>query len=988
MEEHADVILGHATTSVHPGGLIARGSAAEPIVFSGWSSGTPSAGIWPGLTMHKNADPETRLEHVRIEYAGQLQTSTSRDSTDGTCAPNEVGHAALEIDEFTPTAPFKSVEVANVAADALRIFGSQIAIDDFIIVRPGTGGGCGDAIEVSHGSSARVTNSSITGGIEATSDMLGLVFAGNEYSIYTGQGAGQHRVHANLVGALLDASNTIIPAGGTLPKPIIVEPGTVSRSAIWPNDVKYTVRGDVVVAGPASPFLMLEEDLEWTFSVNNTNATGRLIVGSANPLHPGGLIAIAPNDESDIYLHGTSINRFGGISFLASAIPGSTLRNVRIDTPTIGVTFDGHQGEIVLENSEIQNPRGPGATATGDGILVRNASPRIVGNTISTTLSQTDDGIDCIGMGAQPVIRGNELSSINGGSSGTGNDRKIGISLRCNAIVEQNSISGFHYAIRVDEDAGLFPTTAVVRNNSIDDDLNGTSFGNNSSGPIDARLNWWGQLTGPIDLDNSGEGATTLYNPWLAEPASMDTPSALQAAVNPELFPGVASGTDFVVRFPQAMNWFIDTGTGSPLTLTFSGSGQNVDQAWSGLGNGNYQFEVRGATQAGAVAFTKIRGTLEVNDVLPEARIDAPDHLVVAAAGDAVAISGEVDSAAVSYALEVAEGYSQGFSSSSPGYALLASGTAGTGAVQSLASWNTTGLAAGAYTVRLRVTGAGGTTTDSSSVLILSAKLPVASVPGISPNGDQVLDKVNVSSTITMDSNWTLDVLNGSGGVVKSTSGTGRVVNYDWAGDLTAGGPAPDGPYRFRVTATEPNSAKTVSATSTATTTVDLTAPTASISAPTLGTPIVGYGPITVTGSAGDSGGCSYSLSVGAGESPVAYTPVATGSCPKTAEGLGVLPGDSATYAEYDEGLGRIKLRVVDQVGNAAEIGQVVQFDRLRVDNLSIAPEVFNPESGAQAAISFELNRDVLGVTLQVLVEATRGNRSPNDVLPVDLLIA
>lgn len=967
MEQHADIILGHKDNDNHSGGLVARGTAVQPIVFSGWSTGTPSAGIWPGVTMHKNADPGTRLEHVRIEFAGQDQTSTSRDSVNSnpSCgSTSEVGHASLEIDEFTPAEPFGNVVIQNYRADAVRVFGSGAIFDAFDIQGPTTAG-CGEGFEISDGSRVVVRSSQITGGVQANSDMPDVRFEGVTFRAY----GTQHDLHANVVGRVVDPEAATYQFQGSSPR-VTVRSGTISRSAIWPGPFRYRVSGDVIVAGPETPILMLGDEVEWFASKipAQSGLQGALIIGSTDLGQPGGLVAIAESQETEIEFNDNAFGNFTGISFLPSALPGSIVKYARIENPggVAGVIFNGHAGEITLENSRVVNP-------TGDGIRIENASPRLVGNTISTTLAGTDDAIDCIGMGSEPVIRGNTLTSINGGSNGTGN-LKLGVRLQCNGQLEYNTIAGFHRGIQaLGDSSAIPPTTAVIRNNHIEDAANGAPIGNLSAGQIDARLNWWGSATSPVTTGGVDSGEV-VHNPWLGEVPNINAPAALRAAVNPWLFPGTASGTDFVMNFPLAMNWFIDIGTGIPLTPTFSGTGLNVNQSWNGLGNGNYQFEVRGATQAGAVAFTKIRGTLEVNDVLPEARIDAPGHLVVAAAGDAVAISGEVDSAAVSYALEVAEGYSQGFASSSPGYALLASGTAGTGAIQSLASWNTTGLAAGAYTLRLRVIGVGGTTTDSASVLLLSARLPVVSVPGISPNGDQVLDRVNVSSTITMDSNWTLDVLNGSGGVVKSTSGTGRVVNYEWAGDLTAGGPAPDGPYRFKVTATEPASAKTVSVTSTATTAVDLTAPTASISAPTQGTPIVGYGPITVTGSANDSGGCSYSLSVGAGESPVAYTPVGTGSCPKAAEALGVLPGDSATYAEYDEGLGRIKLRVVDQVGNAAEIGQVVQFDRLRVDNLSIDPEVFNPESGAQAAISFELNRDVLGVTVQVLVEATRAN--------------
>jgi hypothetical protein len=51
------------------GALVAVGTEAEPIVFTS-SAPTPAPGDWVGLTFGGIVRPETRLEHVRIEYTG------------------------------------------------------------------------------------------------------------------------------------------------------------------------------------------------------------------------------------------------------------------------------------------------------------------------------------------------------------------------------------------------------------------------------------------------------------------------------------------------------------------------------------------------------------------------------------------------------------------------------------------------------------------------------------------------------------------------------------------------------------------------------------------------------------------------------------------------------------------------------------------------------------------------------------------------------
>lgn len=58
------------------GALVAIGTEDEPIVFTSFA-GSPAAGDWLGLTFGSEVNAATRLEHVRVEFAGGEATSGS-----------------------------------------------------------------------------------------------------------------------------------------------------------------------------------------------------------------------------------------------------------------------------------------------------------------------------------------------------------------------------------------------------------------------------------------------------------------------------------------------------------------------------------------------------------------------------------------------------------------------------------------------------------------------------------------------------------------------------------------------------------------------------------------------------------------------------------------------------------------------------------------------------------------------------------------------
>jgi hypothetical protein len=69
------------------GALVAKGSAARPIVFTS-AEGAPQKEDWIGLTFGSKPDPKDALDHVIVEYAGQEILADS-----GSCAREHRRHA-------------------------------------------------------------------------------------------------------------------------------------------------------------------------------------------------------------------------------------------------------------------------------------------------------------------------------------------------------------------------------------------------------------------------------------------------------------------------------------------------------------------------------------------------------------------------------------------------------------------------------------------------------------------------------------------------------------------------------------------------------------------------------------------------------------------------------------------------------------------------------------------------------------------------------
>jgi flagellar hook assembly protein FlgD len=92
----------------------------------------------------------------------------------------------------------------------------------------------------------------------------------------------------------------------------------------------------------------------------------------------------------------------------------------------------------------------------------------------------------------------------------------------------------------------------------------------------------------------------------------------------------------------------------------------------------------------------------------------------------------------------------------------------------------------------------------------------------MSPNGDGVNDTLRVSYTISVPSQWTVQLLNAKGQTVRRFAGAGDSVKVQWSGKSDTGATVADGVYTLKISAKSPYGAMS---TKTAQLTIDTVAP-------------------------------------------------------------------------------------------------------------------------------------------------------------------
>ena len=403
-------------------------------------------------------------------------------------------------------------------------------------------------------------------------------------------------------------------------------------------------------------------------------------------------------------------------------------------------------------------------------------------------------------------------------------------------------------------------------------------------------------------------------------------------------------------------NWTINIKDAqNNIKRTFTGSGAAIEQAWDGKDNsgamaqdGVYTYTIDALDPVSGANSPQVSGQVTLDSTLPEGSISAPaaaqrvsgEVSIYGTATDAHFYYGDLyyrpDSAPADWK----------YITSIPG-ALAESGWLG--------AWNTANIPSGGYTIKLRLYDYAGNIRDiETPVKVYNAGIYNSSaVPAFfSPNGDGQQDITSMRASITALCDWTVNIKNAQGSVIRTFTGSSTKIEQPWDGKDNSGAVAPDGVYTYTIDAVDPVGGVNAAQVS-GQVTLDNTLPTASIVTPAPGAEILDS--VAVKGLCDDTNFNSWRLSFGQGSAPTAWNFIYGGGTPV---GQGSVPGLFSNWAVKSLANGDYVLRLEawDMAGNKLTTNRPVKVSNSGPDitELTVAPSPFTPD-GIDANITDDI---------------------------------
>jgi len=489
--------------------------------------------------------------------------------------------------------------------------------------------------------------------------------------------------------------------------------------------------------------------------------------------------------------------------------------------------------------------------------------------------------------------------------------------------------------------------------------------------------NWWGTpdpalIAALIDDFNDGSAAAprVKFDPFRDGPAGALRSGIYAQAAPAKSFNPLSGAFALDLSSEEAVNWTatIRDGTGSTVRSFAAGPMTSFLMSWDGedaLGNpapaGLYSYTVDALNPVSSIQAVPFAGSVFLNTVTdPVADIDSPtDGQMVA--GDLLPIIGSAVAAGAfdHYELHWGRG-------AAPTSWFLITSSVGEKAGELLGTLNLAivGSSEATVSLRLRVFNTEG---DIATLTVTCSRLNLFSVAltqaVFSPNADGVKETTSLSASVTQAVEWTVSVLPpGGGAAVRSFAGSGTAILAAWDGKDGAAAAVPDGVYTFSVQATHAGSGVS-DQDSSRTAAVDVTMPTAQITAPGPASEI--FNDAAVTGTASDANLQSFQLAHGAGTSPSVWTTFVTSFVDVTGGPLGTW--ETRPLAD---GLYSLRLLVTDLGGNISSLVIPVTIDNM-ITAVSASPAAIDPLLGQSSLIGYALSRPA-EVTIRVYDAPTK----------------
>lgn len=646
------------------------------------------------------------------------------------------------------------------------------------------------------------------------------------------------------------------------------------------------------------------------------------------------------NGSQQILLAGGAINT--DVTLLDLGLPYAVTSTLSVNTITLGdVQLTVAPGVVLRFATGAGLVLGQAATERG--ILVARgtaAQPITFSSTAGTPGSW--NGINFAATNGESILE-HCIVEYGGGDTFNTNVRATS----ANPVVRNSTLR------RSDGFGAVFTSTTQAI--AVGNDVTENGLGGVSGTTADVRLIWWGDASGPSG-GGTGSGqsvsAGSLYRPWLGAPRNPQFAFRSAAAV-PETFTQNGGSTSLQALLDAPASWTISIRDGGgALVRSFTGTGAAVAQAWDGtdaagvpLLDGLYTYAIDATSSAGGAIAAPVRGVLTLSSALPIAEITAPVSEAFVTGTFAV-LGSAAGSNFASYRLEHGVGHAP------TAWTTIVNTT--TPVVDgTLANWNTAALTASVHTLRLTVTPTSGPAAVASvTVRRLALSTIVAAPAEISPNGDGIDETSLLTSLATYPVDWTLEVRDGVGALVRSFTGTGSAVQVVWDGRNAGGAVVPDALYTCQIQAVIVGGSTTASSTTTSVR-VDATYPTAEITAPIEGAIVQGGGPLAIVGTASDANLLSWTLRRGVGASPSSFTTLVNTTVPVVAGQL-----YSQSFTGLAPGIYTYRLTVTDVAGNVTVLDRHITLDLMAVTNVSRSPEAIAAHSGDVATVNYTINHD------------------------------
>ena len=251
----------------------------------------------------------------------------------------------------------------------------------------------------------------------------------------------------------------------------------------------------------------------------------------------------------------------------------------------------------------------------------------------------------------------------------------------------------------------------------------------------------------------------------------------------------------------------------------------------------------------------------------------------------------------------------------------------------------------------------------------------VVTPPYFSPNGDGVQDTATLSGTVSYDDGWTLQIINGSGSVIRTATGTGSIISWTWNGLDNNAVMAPDGIYTLQVTATAGTSTTVASAS----VVLDNTPPAVTLTSPTSGQLLANVNQansavIQVTGSVSDLNLANWVVEYSFSGSPGDWNALRTGtsSASNILVTWNTLPLANGTY--------NLRLYATDLAGNVSQQTAVLALGNFSASESSLLVSAINNLSVTYTSfVPFPVTETVqiknaAGAVVRTLVDAVSRN--------------